>query len=199
MKKKPKKQRAPRSYVSMHNAAVSRFQKSSRIFIWAGVLNFVGLIIANVRLVAENSGQMPFYFCFGILNYFFNVLHYYTSIPTVWFYIIVYASALLLSAGAVLLGVKASQPSKKALYACMGIYFVDWIFVFLAFFLANETWIGLLFNGGIHAIITFFLIFAVYEYFNVFNIEKMFEKPKNEPVEEEHIEEKTEEPVDGNN
>ena len=55
MKKKTKKAKAPRSYVAMHNAAVTRFQKSSRIFIWAGVLNFVGLIIANVRLVAEQS------------------------------------------------------------------------------------------------------------------------------------------------
>ena len=139
---------------------------------------------------------MPFYFCFGVLNYLYNVLHYFTNIPTVWFYIVVYSSALLCSAGAVLLGVKASQPSKKALFACLGIYFVDWIFIFLAFFLANETWIGLLFNGGIHAIITFFLIFAVYEYYNVFNIEKQFEKPKVEPKLEE---ENTEEPVDGNN
>lgn len=190
-----KKQRAPRSYVAMHNAAVTRFQKSSRIFIWAGVVNFVGLIIANIQLVAGKSEQMPFYFCFGILNYLFNVLHYYTSISTVWFYIVVYASSLLCSAGAVLLGVKASQPSKKALFACVGIYFVDWIFVLLAFFLAKETWIGLLFNGGIHAIITFFLIFAVYEYYNVFNIEKRFEKPKKEPINEQ---EATEDNTDGN-
>ena len=179
----------------MHNAAVTRFQKSSRIFIWAGVVNFVGLIIANIQLVAGKSEQMPFYFCFGILNYLFNVLHYYTSISTVWFYIVVYASSLLCSAGAVLLGVKASQPSKKALFACVGIYFVDWIFVLLAFFLAKETWIGLLFNGGIHAIITFFLIFAVYEYYNVFNIEKRFEKPKKEPINEQ---EATEDNTDGN-
>lgn len=190
-----KKQRAPRSYVAMHNAAVTRFQKSSRIFIWAGVVNFVGLIIANIQLVAGKSEQMPFYFCFGILNYLFNVLHYYTSISTVWFYIVVYASSLLCSAGAILLGVKASQPSKKALFACVGIYFVDWIFVLLAFFLAKETWIGLLFNGGIHAIITFFLIFAVYEYYNVFNIEKQFEKPKKEPINEQEV---TEENTDGN-
>ncbi|MCR5505481.1 MAG: hypothetical protein K6F07_00580 [Bacilli bacterium] len=181
-----KKERRPRSYVAMHNAAVTRFQKASRIFIWAGVLNFVGLIIANIRFVSGDTEQMPFYFCFGISNYLFNVLHYYTSISQVWFYIIVYALSVLLSAGAVYLGVKSSQPSKKALLTCAALYLVDWIFVFLAFFLAKETWIGLLFNGGIHAIISFFLIFAIYEYYNVFNIEKQFIKPKPEVKEEDN-------------
>ena len=172
--------------MAMHNAAVTKFQKSSRIFIWAGVVNFIGLIIANVQMVAGKTEQMPFYFCFGVSNYLFNVLHYYTEIPTAWFYVIVYGLSLLLSAGAILLGVKCSQPSKKALFACVSIYFVDWIFVLLAFFLAKETWVGLLFNGGIHAIITFFLVFALYEYYNVFNIEKQFEKPKKEEIIEEN-------------
>ena len=61
----------------------------------------------------------------------------------------------------------------------VGVYFLDWVFVFLAFFLAGETTIGLMINGGIHVVATFFVIMAVYQYYNVLNIEKRF---KNIPT-----------------
>lgn len=171
------------SYVTLHNNAVLRFQKSSRIFIWAGIVNFVGLIIGNIQFATGNIETPPFYFCFGISDFAFSLL-YYSGMSLVPLYVIAYVVSFILTGGAVALGVFSSQAKKKALFAEVIIYFVDWVFVLLAFFLAGETWIGLLFNGGIHAIITFFLVIAIYEYYNVFNIEKRFEKAKEESQEE---------------
>lgn len=183
LRRSKEKQKA--SYVELHNKAVIRFKKSARIFIWAGVVNFVGLIIGHIQYATAAVADPPFYFCFGISNFGFNLL-YYSGLNVVWVYVIAYIASALLTGGAVLLGVFGSQAKKSILYATAIIYFVDWVFVLLAFFIANETWTGLLFNGGIHAIITFFLIVAIYEYHNVINIEKRFVKPA--PIESEEEE-----------
>ena len=183
-----KRERAPRSYVQMHNGAVIRYQRASRIMVWAGVLNFVGLIISNIQFVTGQVEKIQFHFCFGISNFFFNLLRDRAELPYAWFYIILYGVTLIMTAGAVLLGVYSSQAKKKVLIASIAIYFVDWIMMLLAFFTAVEPQSELMvlfFSGGIHIIITFFLIIALYEYYKVIKIEKMFEKPKKEqPVEE---------------
>ena len=181
---KRNKEKRKASYVELHNKAVIRFQKSSRIFIWAGVVNFVGLIIGHIQYATAAVANPPFYFCFGVSNFGFNLLHY-SGLNIVWVYVIAYIVSALLTGGAVLLGVFGSQAKKKILYATAIIYLVDWVFVLLAFFLANETWTGLLFNGGLHAIISFFLVIAIYEYHNVLNIEKRFVKPITTEKEEE--------------
>lgn len=183
-----RKEKRKASYVELHNNAVIRFKKSSRIFIWAGVVNFVGLIIGHIQYATGNVANPPFYFCFGVGNFLFNLL-YYSELEIVWLYVIAYVVSFLLTGGAVLLGVFSSQAKKNILFVTVGAYFVDWVFVLLAFFVANETWTGLLFNGGIHAIITFFLILAVYEYYNVINIEKRFVKPEVKEAEEDKEEE----------
>lgn len=182
-----KEKRKP-SYVELHNNAVIRFQKSSRIFIWAGVVNFIGLIIGHIQYATGSVANPPFYFCFGMGNFLFDLL-YNSGLDIVWLYVIAYIVSFLLTGGAVLLGVFSSQAKRNILFTTVSIYFIDWVFVLLAFFLAGETWTGLLFNGGIHVIITFFLILAVYEYYNVINIEKRFVKPE--------IKETTEEKEDG--
>ena len=65
------------------------------------------------------------------------------------------------------------------LFIMLGVYLADWIMAFLAFFVAGESWIGLLINAGIHVIVSFFLVVALYQYYNVINIEKRF---KNIPT-----------------
>ena len=159
-----KRERAPRSYVQMHNGAVIRYQRASRIMIWAGVLNFVGLIISNIQFVTGQVEKIQFHFCFGISNFFFNLLRDRAELPDAWFYIILYGVTLIMTAGAVLLGVYSSQAKKKVLIASIAIYFVDWIMMLLAFFTAIEPQSELMvlfFSGGIHIIITFFLIIAL--------------------------------------
>ena len=79
----------------------------------------------------------------------------------------------------------------------LGYYLADWIFTFLAFFLAGETVIGLMINAGIHVVVSFFLIMALYQYYNVLNIEKRFKDiPTVAEVKEK--EQKEKEKKDGN-
>lgn len=180
-KKGPKKA----SYVNLHNAAVVRFQKSSRIFIWAAVINFLGLIIGHVQFLSGNTKSVPFYFCYGVSNFTLNMFLFEAKMDLTVVIILAYVFAFILSLVTAWMGVMASQAKKKFLFACIGFYFVDWIFVLLTFFVANETWSGLLFNGGIHVIITFFLIMALYSYYQVINLEKRFVKPVDKKEEEE--------------
>lgn len=177
---KRKKNKKTVSYVTVHNAAVVRFQKSSRIFIWAAVVNFIGLIVGHIQYMAGNT-LIPFSFCYGISNFFFNILWYQSDLSVAEIMIIAYIVSFILSGVTAWIGVMASQAKKKFLLACVISYLIDWVFVLLAYFVANEPWSGLLFNGGIHTIISFFLIIAVYEYYNVIKIEKHFAKPNKKP------------------
>ena len=59
------------------------------------------------------------------------------------------------------------------------VYFVDWVVVILNYALVTRYLLGLLINAGIHAIGMFFIIMAIYQYYNVINIEKRF---KNIPT-----------------
>ena len=186
---KRKKEKKPLSYVSVHNAAVVRFQKSSRIFIWAAVVNFFGLIIGHIQYLAGNT-LIPFSFCYGVSNFFLNLLWYGTTISEIWIMVIAYVVSFILSGVTAWMGVMCSQARKNFLIACAIFYLIDWVFVLLAYFIAYGPWSGLMFNGGIHVIISFFLIIAIYEYYNVIKIEKHFVKPtkkKIEPVVDEEV------------
>ena len=180
MFKRRKKEKKSLSYVALHNAAVVRFQKSSRIFIWAAIVNFVGLIIGHIQFLSGTT-EIPFSFCYGVSTFILDILWYNVSLDTYAIIIIAYVISFALSGVTAWMGVMSSQANKKFLFACVIFYFFDWIFVLLAFFIAGEPWSGLLINGGIHAIITFFLVMAVYQYYNVIKIEKRFVKPANKP------------------
>lgn len=191
MFKRRKKEKRSLSYVALHNAAVVRFQKSSRIFIWAAVVNFVGLIIGHIQYMAGNT-LIPFSFCYGMTTFTLDLIWFNTTLEVYAIMIIAYAVSFILSAFTAWLGVMASQAKKKYLFACVIFYFIDWIFVLLAYFIAGEPWMGLLFNGGIHTIITFFLIIAVYEYYNVIKIEKRFVKKPNKNIVNNEVKEEKE-------
>ena len=99
--------------------------------------------------------------------------------PIALFWVIVALVTVATTAGAVLLGLFSSQGKKKLLFTMAGVYFLDWIFALLAYFVAGESAIGLMINAGIHVVATFFVIMAIYQYYNVINIEKRF---KNIPT-----------------
>lgn len=174
------RKRGPVSYVDTHNAAVINYRRACKAFIWVGIVNFVGLLIGIIQFYIQNSGEVvPFYYCFGICDFLFNLLAHTSGLHPALFWVIVAIISVATTVGAVLLGLFASQGKKKILFTMVGVYFLDWVFVFLAFFLAGETTIGLMINGGIHVVATFFVIMAVYQYYNVLNIEKRF---KNIPT-----------------
>lgn len=176
-RKSPKnKERTPASYVYLHNRAVNRYRQSSRILLWGGILNFAGLGIGvSQHFINQSTTKIPFYLCFGISDFLFTLTQ--NHIEDWVFWTLVISLTLILSSLAALLGVLASQGKKKYLIISVISYFIDWIFVFLAMFIAGETIEGFLFNSGIHAVITFFLVVALYQYRQVLEIEKRFEKP----------------------
>ena len=172
--------RGPVSYIDTHNRAVINYRRACKAFIWVGIVNFVGLLIGVIQYYIQNSGDVvPFYYCFGICDFLFNWFATFNGLHPAAFWVIVAIISLATTAGAVLLGLFAAQGKKKILFLMVGIYFLDWIFVFLAFFLVGESTIGLLINAGIHIVATFFIIMAIYQYYNVLNIEKRF---KNIPT-----------------
>ena len=169
------KKRGPTSYVETHNSAVIRYRRYCKAFIWVGVVNFVGLLVGIIQYYAQNiESRVPFYYCFGFGDFLFNILAVINGMPAALFWVIVVLVTLLTTVGAVLLGLFSSFGKKKYLYAMVIAYFIDWIFSFLAFFVAGEDTIGLMINAGIHVVATFFVILAVYQYYQVINIEKRF-------------------------
>lgn len=167
--------RDPVSYVDTHNRAVINYRRYCKAFIWVGVVNFVGLLIGIIQFYIQSSSDVvPFYYCFGVSDFLFNLLNRYTTMPIALFWVIVGLVTVALTAGAVLLGLFSSLGKKKFLFTMVSVYFLDWIFAILAYFVAGESVMGLMINAGIHVVATFFIIMAVYQYYNVINIEKRF-------------------------
>lgn len=194
------RKRGPVSYVDTHNKAVINYRRACKAFIWVGVVNFVGLLIGVIQFYIQKSNNVvPFYYCFGISDFLFNLLNKTVTMPIALFWVMVAIITISLSAGAAILGLFASQGKKVFLFTMVGVYFLDWIFVLLAFFVAGESTIGLMINAGIHVVATFFIIMAVYQFYNVLNIEKRF---KNVPTvaeeKEKQKQEESKEKKDGN-
>ncbi len=167
------------SYVDMHNTAVIRYRRACRTFIWAGVVNFLGLIIGVVQHYTQEAQlekPIPFFLCFGTCDFLFSWFETFNKLPLALYWVIVAVISLGTTAGATLLGLFSSQGKKKILFAMVGAYGLDWVLVFLKYFILFERdgLVGLLVSVGIHIIISFFLIVAVYYFYNVINIEKRF-------------------------
>ena len=166
------------SYVDMHNNAVIRYRRACRTFIWAGVINFIGLLVGIVQhyTIAENAEQaIPFFLCFGLGEFLYTWFETF-NLHIALYWVIVGIISTGLTVGATLLGLFSSQGKKKLLFAMVISYGVDWIFVFLKSFIffQRDGLIGLLVSVGVHIIISFFVILAVYQFYNVLNIEKQF-------------------------
>lgn len=162
------------SYVDLHNRAVIRYRRACKAFIWAGVVNFLGLIIGIIQYyVQKSTASVPFYLCFGTCDFVFSLLAV-ANMNAAIYWILVFVINIALTAGAVLLGLYSSFGKKPFLFSMIGSYFLDWILCFLAYFLVHQELIALMIDAGIHVVVSFFLILAVYQYYNVFNIEKRF-------------------------
>ena len=166
------------SYVDLHNNAVIKYRRYCRTFIWVGIIGVLGLMVGIIQYFLQGFDTIPFYYCFGICD-FFLTLFVVLEMNTVLFWILTALLVISTAAGAVLLGVFSSYGKKWVLFTMLGCYLGDWIFTFLAFFVAGESVIGLMINAGMHIVVSFFLIMALYQYYNVINIEKRF---KNIPT-----------------
>lgn len=180
-----RKNRQPISYVDAHNNAVTKYRRACKAFIWVGVVNFVGLLIGVIQYYAQGSAEtVPFYYCFGLCDFLFNLLARVQGLHVALFWAIVGVITTATTVGAVLLGLFSAQGKKVLLFTIAGIYLADWIFALLAFFVVTNDTIGLMIDAGIHVVASFFIILAIFEYYNVINIEKTYNKQKSESKEE---------------
>lgn len=172
--------KGPASYVDLHNRAVIKYKHACKSFIWVGIINFVGLIVGIIQFyIQATADTVPFYYCFGICDFLFSWFAVLPGLHPALFWVIVAILTIATSAGAVLLGLFSSYGKKKFLITMLCVYATDWVFVLLSFFLITNDTMGLMINAGIHVVASFFLILALYEYYNVLNVEKRF---KNIPT-----------------
>ena len=173
MLKKKKKEKPVLTYEEEHNKHFWRYQKSSRVLIWAGAINFVSLIVSIIQSIVSKDSSLFFYFCFGIDDVIFQALAlipFFQTATGSYFYIAsIILVAMMTTAGAVLLSVFASQGKKKWLWASVIVYSVDALIIIPAYFLGENIasiWMML----GLHLIVLGFLAIAVREYYKIIEI-----------------------------
>ena len=168
---KSKKDKAKFTYAEEHNKAYSAYKKASQIGIWAGVLNVVGLLIAILQVNFEDQ-IFNLFFCFGsehlLLKGILKTSFIQSNIPL--FYVIAFASALLISAYFILTSVFAKQGKRVALMMMFIGYCVDTLMLIPLGISRLETLANLWLTGAIHAVIFLCMALAIYEYYKIIKI-----------------------------
>lgn len=190
-KKRIKKEKKPLTYVEAHNKAFWAFHKSSRILVWAGILNVAGLLISLIQ--TTDASIPPAYFIdssylaarlistnynfslgFSTGSFVFRLLEG-VEMHVAGFIASIIVIAIVLSAISIILGVFASQGKKWALFTGFGLYLADMAMIIACYALgepASYLWIMI----GVHVVILAFLIVAVFQYYNLHTIEKVYKK-----------------------
>jgi hypothetical protein len=165
------KKKTPLTYEEAHNKAFWRYQKSSQILVWTGILNFIGLIIAIIQLNTTEQHLFNPFLCYSSNIFAFKSLMLIPNLNQINFvwYLLVFAIALISSVGMILLGVYAQQGKKKHLFAGVSIYIFD-LFCTLLLIFIEDSYASLWLIAGIHVIVIAFLMVAIFEYFNIIKI-----------------------------
>ena len=170
-----KVRREPPTYKEIHNKTLERFKKSSRLIIWAGVLNVISLLISIIQF-ATIKDNLYFYFCFGCNDLIFRSLMYIPNFVNkfiVLYFIVIVLIAILTTSLAVILGVFGSQGKKKALWGSLIFYTIDTTFIIPCIFIGEST-ISIILMSVLHIAILLIIIFAVYEYYKIIEIAKRY-------------------------
>ncbi len=173
MLKRKKKEKPVLTYEEEHNKHFWRYQKSSRVLIWAGAINFVSLVVSIIQAIVTKESSLFFYFCFGIDDVIFQALalipFFQTDVGSYFYLASIVLVAMITTAGAVLLSVFASQGKKKWLWAAVIAYAIDALLIIASYFLGeNIASIWMMF--ALHLIVLGFLAIAVREYYKIIEI-----------------------------
>lgn len=195
-----------RTYVEAHNRTYSIFVKSSRIIIWAGAFNVIGLMVSVIQ---SSLGQAPIYYfssntifwsklgtsttsqfglCYAICSMIFRFFETASIdfnkfgegvLNTTSLLILELVVAILFSALSVALSVFASQGRKYCLYGQTIFYLLDTLTIIILYFLGEPfeiIWLLI----GVHAIILFFAILSIISYYQLFAIERAHKNGYNQ-------------------
>lgn len=159
------------SYEEEHNKYLSRYKKASRVFIYAGAFNVVGLVISLLQST-QNGNAMFFYFCFGFDNFLFRLLYQIPFLQTsgFWLYVVMmFIIAIFTSSVAILASVFASQGKKKWLNGILISYLIDVLFI-IPTYLVGEEYYSCLLMAVFHVIVMAFMGMALYYYQKIIDL-----------------------------
>lgn len=175
-----KREKPQLTYEEAHNKAYWKYSKAAGIFIWAGILNVVGLIFAIIQYHGGATLSYDFYLCFLSNTAIFRLFAL-TSLDIAPLYVIYFVIACASSSGLILCSVFAKQGKKNALFIGTIIYFIDLFCAIPSYFL-GENVTNLWLSIAIHIIISSFSVIAIYEYFHIIRIAEKYGKIKtNKP------------------
>lgn len=188
------------TYAEAHNRAFWAFNKATRVMIWAGILNVVGLMVGILQEAfggvmnnfvfpldtylhntIVNSGYQ-YSLCFGTNALIFRLLESYAfnkfvgeAMSEIVFVIIIVIIAILFSGIIVYLSVLASQGKKWALFTQSIFYIVD-TGAIIGNYIIGEHISILWIQVALHIVILFFVVISIYQYYHLFAIERIYKK-----------------------
>ena len=186
-RKRDKKKRVL-TYEEEHNLHYGRFQRSSHAFLWAAIINVIGLIVTIVQ-ATQGQTELSFYINFASCDLIFRslaLIPYFNS-GGEWLYIIlIILVAALFSGLAIWLSVTASQGKIKLLWLELILYVVDLFVVLPCYFFFGEAESVLWAMFILHAIVIFFMVWSLYEYYRIKDLAIQHGRLKEESEEQEN-------------
>ena len=186
-RKRDKKKRVL-TYEEEHNLHYGRFQRSSHAFLWAAIINVIGLIVTIVQ-ATQGQTELSFYINFASCDLIFRslaLIPYFNS-GGEWLYVIlIILVAALFSGLAIWLSVTASQGKIKLLWLELILYVVDLFVVLPCYFFFGEAESVLWAMFILHAIVIFFMVWSLYEYYRIKDLAIQHGRLKEESEEQEN-------------
>lgn len=195
---KSRKNKKELTYAEAHNKAFWAYNKASRVLIWVGILNVIGLMIGIIQhsmihpdnyykfsvesLLGASIVKSGFQYslCLASNSFMFRLIEIQAfnlfenpSLSFVGFISICVIIAILFAAGCVYISMQASLGKKWALYTAIGFYLFDTLMISGCYIIGEASellWI----IAGLHVIVLVFLFIALYQYYKLLEIEKRY-------------------------
>lgn len=153
------------TYTEAHNKAVRLYRKTAIFLLWAGVISVLATIIGVFR--SESGYGMSL----AVNIYIFRLIAT-LALEDYIQYIIFFAVSVGTGALFAALGFFAQQGKKVFLFVGLGLYLADFAAVFFVYGANWKTTYA--FTIATHLVILAALIIAVFEYYHVITIEKLY-------------------------
>lgn len=181
--KKAKKK--PLTYEEAHNKALRLYSKTALFLLWIGVLNVLSSLIGVIQ-VAKSGGNWPSsgYALATSFQIAINFALSHLNIP-VWDSLLIFFISVLFGALFAFLGLISTKGYKVPLIIGISLYFLDFIALFLIYFLyidpMNMT--NFFFSLILHIFLLGGLFVAVYNYIKIIRLEVKYKGNKEFNVE----------------
>lgn len=180
------------NYLNAHNRAVRMYQRSSIFILWAGIVNVFAALIGVIQNATNNAfgglsyswPRSGFALCLTAQIAINNLLL--KSMSEVGADLLIMLISVVLGGAFAVLGFLASRGRKWLLFLGTGLIALDFGAMFFVYaYLAPYVWTNYAFTLAIHVLVLLACVFAIFEFYNVIHIEKVFRGDKVTSMEEE--------------